>query len=277
MKSCLKYPGGKFYLAKQIVSLLPEHKHFCETHFGSGAVLFAKPFAGTSEVVNDINLMLTKFWKVLQGGKTFAAFKRLCEATPFSAVEFDDSTIDRDFQTLCKSDSEWVVSAWRFFIGVRQSYCGAQKSFAPITRNRTRRGMNEQASAWLGAIEGLDAIHDRLQRVVILNDDAVNVIKGQDGKNTLYYVDPPYMLETRSVADHYAHEMSDADHTKLLLTLGSIRGKFILSGYRCPLYDDLANGCGWKRVDVDSPNHMSSDGVKDTRVECLWSNFVFPK
>jgi len=58
--------------------------------------------------------------------------------------------------------------------------------------------MNEQASAWLRAVDGLPDVHQRLQRVVILNDDAVIVIRQQDGPHTLYYLDPPYLHETRA-------------------------------------------------------------------------------
>jgi hypothetical protein len=40
-------------------------------------------------------------------------------------------------------------------------------SFTPVTRTRTRRQMNGNASEWLSAVEGLPAVHARLRRVVI--------------------------------------------------------------------------------------------------------------
>ena len=45
MKSTpLKYHGAKSYLAKLIVAIMPpDHVHYVETHFASGAVLFEKP------------------------------------------------------------------------------------------------------------------------------------------------------------------------------------------------------------------------------------------
>ena len=42
MKSILQYPGSKWRIAKQIVSLLPPHHTYLEPYFGSGAVLFNK-------------------------------------------------------------------------------------------------------------------------------------------------------------------------------------------------------------------------------------------
>lgn len=38
MKSILQYPGSKWRIAKQIVSLLPPHHTYLEPYFGSGAV-----------------------------------------------------------------------------------------------------------------------------------------------------------------------------------------------------------------------------------------------
>ncbi len=46
--------------------------------------------------------------------------------------------------------------------------------------------MNEQASAWLNSVEGLADVHERLKRVVVLCDDALKVIRQQDGERTLY-------------------------------------------------------------------------------------------
>ena len=80
------------------------------------------------------------------------------------------------------------------------------------------------------AVEGLADIHRRLSRVVILNDDACRVVLQQDGANTLFYCDPPYLHETRVSIAAYAHEMDVEQHTRLLETLSQIQGKFLLSG-----------------------------------------------
>ncbi len=32
----LKWHGGKSYLAKKIIELMPPHLHYVETHFGGG-------------------------------------------------------------------------------------------------------------------------------------------------------------------------------------------------------------------------------------------------
>ncbi len=85
-----------------------------------------------------------------------------------------------------------------FFITCRQSLAGRMEDFAPLSRTRTRRRMNEQCSAWLTAVEGLIEVHGRLKRVVILNRPALEVIRQEDGPQTLFYLDPPYLHQTRA-------------------------------------------------------------------------------
>jgi DNA adenine methylase len=74
-----------------------------------------------------------------------------------------------------------VQRAVRFFVLCRQSLAGRMDTFAPLSKNRTRRRMNEQASAWLTAVEGLPAVHARLKRVAILNRPALMSFDNQPG------------------------------------------------------------------------------------------------
>lgn len=277
MTQPIKWHGGKHYLAKRIIELMPPHVHYVEAFFGGGSVLLQKPCFGVSEVVNDIHKDLTTFWKVLQEPARFEIFKRLVEATPFSSYEFmySEHRQKQDFfgQPTVVSTEQYVRRAVDFFVCARQSRQGLMKDFATLSRNRTRRDMNEQASSWLTAIEGLPEVHARLKRVVILNDDAVKVIKQQDGPHTLFYLDPPYLHETRESTDAYAHEMTEKQHAELLLALDGIEGKFILSGYPSKLYDIHATTRGWhcERVEID--NKASSKDVKEKKTECLWMNY----
>jgi len=50
--------------------------------------------------------------------------------------------------------------------------------------------------------------------------------------------------------------------------LGSLEGKFLLSGYQCRLYDDAAIRYGWNRTDIAIDNKASSQKVKPTKIEC---------
>lgn len=261
----IKWHGGKHYLAARIIALMPPHVHYVEPYFGGGAVLLAKDPDGVSEVVNDINGDLTNFWFHLQDDSLFQVFRRQVEAIPFSEQHFDDSEA---WMTI-----PGMEQAVGFFIRCRQSMSGRMKDFAPTSRTRTRRGMNEQVSAWLTAIEGLPAVHARLKRVLIQNRPALDCIATEDGPQTLFYLDPPYLHETRTAKDVYEHEMTPSDHTGMLSALAVIKGKFLLSGYRSAMYDDWATGHGFDRHDFEIDNKAAKGDTKRKMTECLWCNF----
>lgn len=276
----LKWHGGKNYLAPKIVALMPPRcknsnkpdakdkgwLHYVEPYFGGGSVLLANNPEGISEVANDLNGNLTNFWQVLAEPAMFDHLKRYLEATPFSQ-EIWQSCINY------VGSGEMVKRAWAFFIACRQSLAGRMDAFTGITRNRNRRGMNAEVSAWLNCIEGLPAVHARLKRVLILNRPAVDVIKSEDETRTLFYCDPPYLHETRSTTGEYEHEMTEEQHKALLTTLCCIKGKFLLSGYRSDLYDMYAEDQLWRRHEFDLPNNAAGGKSKKRKTECVWTNY----
>ena len=60
--------------------------------------------------------------------------------------------------------------------------------------------MSGVISRWLGAIEDLPLIAERLLRVQIENRPAIDVIRLYDSPDTLFYCDPPYVHDTRGDA-----------------------------------------------------------------------------
>jgi DNA adenine methylase len=268
----LKWHGGKHYLAKKIIELMPPHLNYVEPYAGGLSVLLEKDPEGVSEVVNDLNCELTNFWHVLSREDEFTIFHRIAQAIPFSEMVYDLAEYNDNTLHYCPGHQR-LDAVIRFFIRCRMSRAGAFKEFATLTRNRTRRGMNEQASAWLTAVEGLPAVHARLKRVVILNRPALDVIRQQDGENTLLYCDPPYAHSTRVTTDAYQHEMTDEDHVALLQTLSTIKGKFILSGYPSAMYNTAAQGWGWRRVDFIIDNKAAGGDTKRKMTESVWLNY----
>jgi DNA adenine methylase len=242
--------------------MLPPHVHYVEPFAGGLSVLLAKDPAGVSEVVNDIDADLTNFWAVLRDPALFPAFLRIAEATPFCEAVWRAADPTRGTA---------VERAWAFFVRCRQSLAGRVREFATLSRTRTRRGMNEQASAWWSAVDGLPAVHARLRPVVILNRDVVDVIRQQDGPGTLFYLDPPYLAETRAAGAVYAHEMTEGQHVALLAGVKRCTGKVLLSGYDSPLYrEELSD---WTRREFRIPNHAAGGKAKRTMTEVIWSNF----
>jgi DNA adenine methylase len=277
VKVPLKWHGGKSYLARRIVALMPRHLHYVEPFAGGLAVLLARDpadrrlwlseasgQAGVSEVVNDLDGRLVNFWRVLRDPATFARFRRAVEAVPLARAEWEAA---RDHAP----GQDPVADAVAFFVRCRQSLAGRGANFTALTRRRSRRHKNGNASEWLSAVDGLPAVHERLRRVVVEHRDALDLIPREDTPETLFYLDPPYLPATRAAPTVYAHEMTEAQHVKLLAVLKRCRGKVMLSGYRNALYDrELA---GWRRVEFDLPNHAAGGPAKRRMTECVWMNF----
>lgn len=275
----LKWHGGKHYLANRIIALMPRHLHYVEPFAGGLSVLLARDpgdtslwlgttgsNSGVSEVVNDLNGPLVNFWRVARDPILFPQLQRTLELTPLAREEY---TRARDH--LPTGDA--VTDAAAFFVFCRQSLAGRMAGFTGLTRSRTRRGINGNASEWLGAVDGLPAIHERLRPVVIERMDAIKLIVREDTAHTLFYCDPPYLHSTRATTGEYTHEMSHQSHEELLRVLACIKGKFILSGYRSELYDLWANARGWHRVEFEIANHAAGGDSKRRMVECCWMNY----
>lgn len=261
----LKWHGGKQPLARRIIGLMPAHATYVETHAGALGVLLAKQPEGVSEIVNDIDADLVNFWNVLRGEETFAKLVRISQATPFCEATWKEC--GREMKS-----RDPIRRAWAFFVRCRQSLAGRMKGFSPLSVNRTRRGMNEQASSWLSAIEGLPEVHARLARVAILNRDGAEVVRQHDSPTTLFYVDPTYTPDSRSSPEVYRHEMTPAQHRTLIKTLLAAEGKVILSGYANPLYDRALSK--WERIEIERSNSAAGGERKRVMTEVLWLNFT---
>jgi DNA adenine methylase len=281
--SPLKWHGGKHYVASAIIERMPRHLHYVEPYFGSGQVLFARDPKdsrlwssertsdgrlpnGVSEVVNDLHGDLMNFYAVLKDPDTFGQLQHRLSLTLHSKDEWNAAE-----RLLAQPGGSPVERAAALFTLCRQSMSGRMDCFAPTERTRLRGGRNGGVNAWWNAIDGLEAVHQRLRDVKILNRPALDVIRSEDAPATLFYCDPPYYHGTRTAKDVYEHEMSEKDHMELLFVLKSIKGKVILSGYANNLYDrNLSN---WNRRTLDLPNNAASGKTKRRMAEVLWSNF----
>jgi DNA adenine methylase len=280
----LKWHGGKRYLARRVLEVMPPHLHYVEPYFGGGQVLFARDRAdrrlwwphrtsdgrevdGVSELVNDLDGDLMNFYAVLKDPKAFARLRHRLELTLFSEAEWQ-----RAGALLASGEGGALDRAAALFVCVRQSRQALRKDFATPVRTRLRGGRQDHVNAWWGAIEGLEAVHRRLKDVMVLCRPALQVIRQEDAPSTLHYLDPPYYHPTRTARKAYGRfEMTEADHRELLDVIRQCRGKVMLSGYASALYDEAL--AGWTRHTVDVPNNASGGRQKDRETEVLWCNY----
>jgi len=85
----------------------------------------------------------------------------------------------------------------------------------------------------------------------------------------LIYCDPPYLPETRSRTAYYRHELTRADHHKLLEILKALPCMVMISGYDSPLYAEALKH--WQRISYQT---MTRGGRLAT--EWLWFNYPKP-
>jgi DNA adenine methylase len=114
-------------------------------------------------------------------------------------------------------------------------------------------------------LDHLFAAAKRLRQVQIESRPMLEVLMRFDSRQTLFYVDPPYVSNTRTAKDGmYGVEWSDSDHSEFIEVVQNLEGFCIISGYACDLYEPLERA-GWQREDRKAVNNSG-----DTRTESLW-------
>lgn len=280
--SPIKYFGAKSFLCDKILALFPPpetYHSFVDCFGGGGVVLLNHAHPGAcAEFYNDKNGELENLFRVLREPDLFAGFVRTVNAMLFSERTWEDAT-----RVVFPYNAHPISRAVNFFVRNRMSRSGGFKTFATLSKTRTRRGMSEQASAWLSAIDGLPELHERLRGVVLLSRSAYGpggVIEALDDPKTVFYVDPSYPKETRAGGGEYEDtpggkgcEMDLPGHIALLDELSQIKGKFLLSTYENEMYSDYATDYGWNCTEFESPLASAGGNVKRVAVELVYRNY----
>lgn len=258
----LRYHGGKWRIAPWIIAHLPPHRVYVEPFGGAGSVLLRKP-QSPAEVYNDLDGEVVHLFRVLRDPLLSLQLRHQVALTPYAREEFRAAYEPTDQPV--ERARRYLVRSWMAF-GTTSRKCN-QTGFR-ATGHRRRGGTATRE--WNGMPAVLEAVTQRMGAVLIEQRPALEVIAQQDAPDTVFYIDPPYPFSTRTSArrrsrrEHaYAHNLSDDEHTQLAEALGNLRGMALVSGYRCPLYDDLF--AGWQRTERE----VMADGAR-RRTECLW-------
>jgi DNA adenine methylase len=265
-RPALRWFGGKWKLAPWIISHFPQHRTYVEPFGGAASVLLRKP-RSYAEVYNDLDDWVVNLFRVLRDDATASRLIAQLRLTPFARNEFEAT------RELGAAIGDSVERARRLII---RSFMGfgsnAHNGRSTGFRANTSRSGTTPAEDWANYPDALLVLIERLRGVVIEHRDAIAVMAAHDGVQTLHYVDPPYMPETRSPGNKYdlkyrgyRHEMDEAGHARLIEELRRLEGCVVLSGYACPLYDERLND--WHRVSTAT----HADGARP-RTEVLWLN-----
>ena len=257
--------GGKYSHLKWLAPLLPHTHNFCEPFAGSAAVLLNRE-PSKVETYNDLDGEVVNFFRELRDNHD--QLIKAISLTPFSREEF---ALACEFETVNVSSLE---RARRFYVRARQVRTGLAQT-ASVGRwanckGTSRAGMSGAVSRWLGGVDMLESIAERLLRVQIENRPAIQVIKTYDAEETLFYCDPPYLHSTRGDKNAYKFEMTDEEHLALAKTLNQVKGLVAFSNYDSDFFDDVFPQDKWFKTYAPEKTIHST---KQKRQEVLWTNY----
>lgn len=250
----LRWHGGKWVLAPWIIKHFPKHRIYVEPFGGAGSVLMRKPRA-YAEIWNDLDGEVVNLFRVLRSSRAGELLSML-ELTPFARDEFDLA-----YEPAADPVERARRLCFRSFAGFGSNGHTRKTGF----RSNVTRAGTTPCQDWTGYPSALSSAIERLKGVVIESRDAKHVMATHDNPETLHYVDPPYVFETRDSGTDYAHELTDDEHAELLVFLRGLAGMVVLSGYPSDLYDDALSD--WMRVE----RKALADGAAE-RTEVLWIN-----
>lgn len=245
----VRWYGGKGNMLAKILPLIPPSKVYCEPYGGAGSIL-CNLEPRQVEVYNDLDNRLVNLFRVLQNKEQRERLQERLEFTLYSLEEFRLALQEQH-------DPDPVKAAWGFFVAQNQGFSGEAKSEGNWSKVFVaNRGMAETTSKWRSRVANLDRWGERFAQVQIDSRCALQVIRYWDSADTVFYLDPPYVLDTRKGRTCYQHEQDDSHHQELIALLPTLKGKVVLSGYDHPIYQPLTDA-GWQVIRWDTACHAA--------------------
>ena len=276
MKAMFSWPGGKGNFLAKRRNYIPDSKKYAEPFAGAATYFFYKQ-PSPIEILNDIDMRIVNIFRVMQDKELFEELKYRINYTPYAVEEFAKA-----IKVLELGLENPVAYAWAFFVTKNQGFSGSSKSRArwSRTKNSMSDGLSNNVNSWLMRLQMFDAWRWRLMRCQIDCRDAIEFIKYWDAPDMVFYVDPPYVLDTRTGGGKklYVNEPDDEYHKKLIQTLLNVQGSVTLSGYPHIIYKSLVEN-GWFEYKFQTHVNISlSNGTRGTskkkskRTEVIWIN-----
>lgn len=257
----LRYHGGKWRLASWIISYFPKHTRYVEPYCGAANILLKKDRVH-AEIINDLNDEVINLFKVLQCHWSRFEVANLVKNTPYASNILTQAQNYNNPSTF----GDEIEMAVRFLVRSHMGFNVAALNTG-FRSNSTRKG-SLPVHNWRDFPPIIKQVGARLQGVIIYNEPAITTMERHDCEDTLHFIDPPYLPETRSSTSKYVNDMDEVDHLALLEAITRLKGMVVLCGYKSALYTRvLEEGYGWKRVEK-----QTFTAQKTKRTECLWLN-----
>lgn len=254
--------GGKLRYSRQYIPLFPSgYKAYIEP-FAGGAGIFFNKERSEKEFISEKCPIIYNVFDQLQCNGDLVHQYILDNFYDYSLKTFKSALS-------AMSSTNKIVKAAATITANRMSSNGQMKRLA--TQNRLRGGQMGDKNAWENFLENhIKNTIERLQGVTVLNRCAFDIINKNKSKHILYYLDPPYIKETRISKNVYSFEFSNEDHLNLLNLIKDHPSKIFISGYDSDLYNEVLEG--WKKHSFERPCDSGQTKIKSRRLEVLWEN-----
>lgn len=235
-----KWAGGKGGYAKKIVEMVPSGSRYLEPYAGMANVFLHLDKTYDIVALNDINSDIINAFRVVQDDAKYVELENMLTWTPYSFDEFKKA-----LRIVKDDNASDVQKAWAFFTAQNQGFSGISKH--PGNWGRTiDPKVTPEPDVWQRKVANLSWWHEKLCNVYLDNRDALDFIEYWDvDEESVFYLDPPYIQDTRVSKNVYKHETSDNHHSLLVQKLLTIKGKAVLSGYEHDIYLPLLDN-GWR-------------------------------
>lgn len=266
-------------LLKRILDLIDSSKaeRFVDVFGGSGIVSINTNIE--ERIFNDKNLYLTNFFRILKDENLRNKFQEKITLTLYSEIEFNESKKRFLEQKSLREELEQsnidVDEIVDFYIATMQSREATGAMDIKQTwrcKGKNRRGMAMAVSSWLKNIdENLPDVVEKLREIEVTNQDVFACLERWDRKEVIFYLDPPYDINTREAKKAYGDfELSKEDHVKIVKKLLEIKGQAIVSGYDSDIYNKLVDH-GWNKEEMDLKTSTTVEGDNNgNRKEIIW-------
>jgi len=254
VKTCLRYPGGKFYGAKLILPFTKKvHSNYIEVFVGGASIFLAKQKAKGINWINDIDRELINFYKIIQDKNTRIKF--------YNLLKNEVANPQRHKEVLNMKPKDSIERAFKYFYLNRTSFSGIM--------NKPRWGYAVGSSItpdrWINLIE---PVAEKLQGIKITDLDFRELLKETiDNPDNMIYADPPYYKASKAI---YNNEFILQDHIDLMNILKKAKAKFILSYENSPEIKEMYS---WANIKEVTWKYFMSEERRQVGSELIITNF----
>lgn len=200
-KRVFGYPAGKVLMREGLVKMISPHRVYVEPFCGAASVFFAKE-RSDKEVLSDTNEDVISAYKSIQ-----ALTDKEAEALRGFNWKGSRETFAKVLRKKPKSNPDRL---YKFLYLTVFSHMKGRKNFSA-----DREGVVSKIA------ERAIKARDRLRDVTIKASDYRQIIKDFDGKDTFFFLDPPYPGYNAGVGE------KKFDEKEFVETLKSIKGRFV--------------------------------------------------